>query len=315
MALNSTDAYEYTSRLSKNIPRFESFSGADYKFVIHVPTSVIAENKYWLTAEIQDEIWEVENRIDVLLKRATSRLKPSTPETVGNLKTVFSILDSSNSPELKRLYRLRAQLEKALNEARRAHDIEPIALDALQTVSYQIHRDKQPVRALGHASPKGYTSGARLIAGSMICTVVREHPLVKVIDILNAGFDPRSRYGLPSSNTSAGFANQFEVIPAAGITDQLPPLHLTVIAVNESGNSMALTLYGVEFVNDGAVMSIQDILTEDTLSFVAQDIDIMRTLDTRGVLNIKAIDRQVTVSSFLNTNVAAARKQRRGLPF
>ena len=69
------------------------------------------------------------------------------------------------------------------------------------------------------------------------------------------------------------------------------------------------------FINDGLVLSIQDILTESTLSFVAQDYDIMRTLDTRGPEAIPAMSRAVTASTLLTGPVSAARRARRGLPF
>jgi len=62
-------------------------------------------------------------------------------------------------------------------------------------------------------------------------------------------------------------------------------------------------------------MSIQDILTESTLSFVATDIDIMRSLNTRGAVNIAAIDRVKTVSSFVKVNKIIERRISRNSPF
>src|SRR5690606_39902774 len=47
----------------------------------------------------------------------------------------------------------------------------------LATISYSIHRELNPVRALGTINPKGYCRGPRTTAGSLIFTVFNRHVL------------------------------------------------------------------------------------------------------------------------------------------
>jgi hypothetical protein len=298
--------------LYTNVP-WASYSGVDYKFTFYVPVEFNARIRQVLIEEIQDEILELE----VQLREATERREK---ERIGTLKDLINVIKARQD-------RIRLL----------SSSIHPIAMQDLQTVSYQVHVDKQPVRCLGAMYPKGYTHGPRLIAGSMICTIIREHPFIELIDAINGKIlsllgseghtikppgQPKGYH--PGENpldatvfrtTSLMPPNTYDLFGSSAITDELPPLHLNITGVNEAGNACTTTLFGVQFINDGMVMSIQNILTESTLNFVAQDIDIMRTMDTRGALNIPAMDRHVTVSGLLSSPMAAARRMRRGMPF
>jgi hypothetical protein len=67
----------------------------------------------------------------------------------------------------------------------------------------------------------------------------------------------------------------------SALLDQLPPVDIIVSFANEYGSVSRMTLYGVEFVNEGQIMSIEDILTENTVSYVARDYDPMRSVSKR----------------------------------
>lgn len=161
------------------------------------------------------------------------------------------------------------QLEKSADELQET--IKPIkelienssstqVLGTLQTLSVQTHREKYPVRALGHGYAKGYTRGPRTIAGSMILTVFNEHALK---DFIRASSVLMKKYG------------ELDYYTSSLLPDQLPPLDLTIAFVNEYGSRSRMSIYGVEFVNDGVTYSIEDLLSEQVINFVARDIDIM----------------------------------------
>lgn len=134
-----------------------------------------------------------------------------------------------------------------------------VVLATLQTLSVQSHREKFAVRALGHSYVKGYTRGPRTIAGSMIFTVFNEHALAH----LTRSLGKSSTYG-----EKDGFMKTL-------LPDQLPPLDLTIAFANEYGSISEMRLYGVEFINDGATYSIEDLMTENVINFVARDADPM----------------------------------------
>lgn len=156
-------------------------------------------------------------------------------------------------------------------------------LGSLQTISIQSHREKYPVRALGTSYVKGYTRGPRTLAGSMIFTVFDEHALRGLIRQSSVLLD---RYELEFDTTS--------ILP-----DQLPPIDLTIAFANEYGSLSKMSLYGVEFMNDGVTFSIEDLLSENVLSFVARDVDIMTKL---GQVKLSEFERGMFTSSIDGTS-------------
>lgn len=124
---------------------------------------------------------------------------------------------------------------------------------SLQTISYSVHDEKTPVRGLGDMNVKGYVYGPRTIAGSLIFTVFNKH----------WAYDLMNQY----SND-----NQLN---AHFLVDELPPINITISIANEYGNGARIALYGVTFVNEGQVMSINDLYTENTFQYFATDIDYL----------------------------------------
>jgi hypothetical protein len=148
-----------------------------------------------------------------------------------------------------------------------------VTLATLQTLSMQTHREKYAVRALGNSYAKGYTRGPRTIAGSMIFTVFNEHALAKLIRAMSG---KGSIYGERDNELSSLIA------------DQLPPIDLTIVMANEYGQLAQMGIYGVEFVNDGMTMSVEDILTEEVCQFVARDCDV---LTSKGNIRLSRLQR------------------------
>jgi len=145
-------------------------------------------------------------------------------------------------------------------EAIKQNSSQTVVLGNLQTLSVQTFRTKQAVRALGHSYPKGFTRGIRTIAGSMIFTLFNEHSLSKLIRSMSGN---GAIYGEMNNDLSSYIA------------DQLPPFDVTIAFANEYGSLSQMSIYGLEFISDGQTMSVEDLLTEQVLQFVARDIDIM----------------------------------------
>ena len=162
-----------------------------------------------------------------------------------------------------------AILEKARQEAEKLKNLEAIKEDSFstftlataQTFSLQTHREKHPVRALGNSNVLGYVRGGRTIAGSIIFTMFNEHALASLIRKMGSTknkFDP-----------SSSINDQISSL----LIDQLPPIDITIVFANEYGSLSRGAVYGVEFLNSGVTLSIEDILTEEVVNFVARDAD------------------------------------------
>jgi len=54
--------------------------------------------------------------------------------------------------------------------------------------------------------------------------------------------------------------------------DQIPPFDITLTALNEYGHSSRMIIRNVEILNSGAGISIDDITTDENMTFVATDI-------------------------------------------
>ncbi|MCK9429438.1 MAG: hypothetical protein M0R17_05500 [Candidatus Omnitrophica bacterium] len=52
----------------------------------------------------------------------------------------------------------------------------------------------------------------------------------------------------------------------ANYSDQLPPMTITLTSMNEYGNVSAMHILGVELINEGSGVSIDDIVTETQMN-------------------------------------------------
>jgi hypothetical protein len=143
---------------------------------------------------------------------------------------------------------------------------QPVAIEMknIQTISYSIFREKIAVRALGFIGEKGKARGTRTVAGSIVFTTFDQHPLLQVM---------RKNPGdMSYLEINSNGLNQLEYL----LPDQLPPLNVVMQFANEVGRQAEIVLFGLEFMTEGQVMSIHDMVTENTMQFTAQHIAVMR---------------------------------------
>ena len=126
-------------------------------------------------------------------------------------------------------------------------------LGELQTISYSIHMEKRPVRSIGNVNAKDYVMGPRTIAGSLVFAVFNRHF---------------------AKNIMAEHNNYFSE-GQAFLVDELPPFDVVISLANEYGLRSKLVIYGVRLLNEGQVMSVNDVFTENTYQFMATDIEYM----------------------------------------
>jgi len=124
------------------------------------------------------------------------------------------------------------------------------------TISVSVHREKVPVRTLGHTYPKTFTYGSRTIAGHLIFCTFDEHPLAPLFNFFNKRTSALHRFSSP-------------------LSDDLPPIDIILLFNNESGSASVMRLYGLEFMDDGYVVSINDMYSETSMQWVARDLDPM----------------------------------------
>ena len=127
-------------------------------------------------------------------------------------------------------------------------------IGAFQTVTYSIHNNKCPIRVLGDMNVRRYVPGPRTIAGTLILTVFDRHWIKELL----------GSYKKIKSETERYF-----------LADELPSFNMTISCTNEYGHDAKLALYGVTLVDEGQVMSINDVYTENTYTFYATAVEYL----------------------------------------
>ena len=80
----------------------------------------------------------------------------------------------------------------------------------------------------------------------------------------------RSNVHAQESNLSTVTSDQ-EVF-APWFSDQIPPFDITLAAANEYGSASVMRIYGVEILNEGYGVSIDDIVSEQQETYVARSL-------------------------------------------
>lgn len=147
----------------------------------------------------------------------------------------------------------------------------PITIGTASTISYSSFREKRQVRTLSRISIKGTTKGPRTVSGSMIFTVINQH-------IVNDILESLQKSQANKLTTVPVYANYDKLK-----IDELPPFDMVITFANEYGQSAKLIVYGITIIDDGMVLSIEDIFTENQMTFIARDIELMKSTTGRLV--------------------------------
>jgi len=156
------------------------------------------------------------------------------------------------------------------------------------TLTVSIHREKAAVRAAGYINPKGFARGRRTIAGTLVLTQF-------TVDVLYEWLLGQQVLGHDVSKDT-----QYVKV------DQLPPFNMTLLFGDEYGNVSYRRLLGVDFVTDGVVYSTNDMLSEQTISYMAADFTPLLNINDSAQYQASVMSQSVKSertpgSVFLNT--------------
>jgi len=177
---------------------------------------------------------------DVLLKRAKDYL--DTVQVQANIDPVLNPQTALEGPQGQDQPYDQSNLIPVLN---------------LEAVTVSTFRTKRQVRALGHVNPRGIARGNRTIGGTIIMTEFDRDTFWNLISIPN-----------PVNGEDINIGDS----GAAVLPDQLAPFDLLLMFANEAGIMAYRIIYEIEIVTNGVVYSIQDMFSENTLSFLCTDV-------------------------------------------
>ena len=134
----------------------------------------------------------------------------------------------------------------------------------------------------------------RGIAGSAVFTIYDRKPLL--------GFQEESTYVGKSTeidvaaNEAPMAPHEYAALAYAGVSirnvayaDQIPPFDITLTAANDFGQLSIMRLYGVDFLNEGAGLSVDDIVNETQMTFVCRYISSWRPVALAGSLSASGL--------------------------
>lgn len=175
------------------------------------------------------------------------------------------------------------------------------------SISYSVYREKSPVFNLGENVIDGFSINKKYVAGSFVNAVLGKDELAefinqyskyaKQVDLQN--FQELATYTAYKNKTESDQVKKFHTF----MKDDLTSFNVDIIFTSEyTDDASVITLYGCNFMNNGQVMSIHDLVSEYTLSFVAKDIREMHSLNDpiTSSYNNQEAARYTTTTSLLS---------------
>ena len=163
----------------------------------------------------------------------------------------------------------------------------------LQSISYSVTREKGPIYTLGSPDPRSFARGKRGVAGTLIfatfdhTALLEYHPRATDLVWLNK-FDIRYGYGdagIQYQTDDPTLAANFNVVNGTDITatnagdvkqqtypwyvDQMLPFDVYISAENEYGMIMKKSIGGVEILNEGGGVSVDDLMIAEQYTYIA----------------------------------------------
>lgn len=193
----------------------------------------------------------------------------------------------------------------------------PVHLNSLATISLSVHDAKAPVRRLGHVGVSGFTKSIRTIAGTMVFLIIEDHPLRNLIARDPSNIDMNYYYfsldkekgrGDVGNQTDTSFHSssklssliskfnlmlryQTEIYKKPDVIDQkaFNVLGLDSLGLKPEGlnGRASMIIKGLEITGESLVTSVNDMVTEVVIQFVAEDVIMFRAENTKTEMDIK----------------------------
>lgn len=135
----------------------------------------------------------------------------------------------------------------------------PVVIGSLTTISYSMFRNKKPVINIGRTNINGVTRGSRIFAGTMIFTLINQHWLRDL-----------------QEQEAVSYLKDFKELKV----DELPLFDIMIVSANEYGSAVSMYIYGIDFTDEAQTISVEDLFTENTFSFVARDVSTFKKFNT-----------------------------------
>jgi hypothetical protein len=186
-------------------------------------------------------------------------------------------------------------------------DITPVfngkSIGECQGISYSVSREKAPLYTLGSPNPRSFSRGKRGIAGAVVFLVFDRSALFESLRE-NSVFwgntfeqptsaqkydDPNTKpTAIVNGTNDAGQGLEAGEVDDTGMTrtillenkeameayyhDQVPPFDVKLIAATERGHGAVMEILGMEILNCGSGVSVDDITTDESCTWIGVNV-------------------------------------------
>ena len=246
-------------------------------------------------------IYDMTGRPINVVKNQTTSQAPKTsfidPEKTGDTVQIFESMSGSNTTVIFEI----PGYDK--NEGSIY-----IRMKSIISISVSTARAKMPVIHLGQNSVNGFALGNKTVAGSIIKTLIFNDEFSKAIEIFtDKSLKERKSTFYEDLGSKTFFDNgkysithkHFDDI----MRDDIVPFNIHTFAYSEytsgPGKKFIMnSVYGCTLINEGQVQSIENLITENTFTYIAKYAKLGQTV-TKDFQSYQNLDTVMTGSKLL----------------
>ena len=151
-----------------------------------------------------------------------------------------------------------------------------IHMSNLITVSHSVARAKIPVYLLGDTTVSGLALGTKMVAGSIVKLYTRNDALTNHIkQFVDKRFEDMKKSNVSNLSDIQSNISMREI--SDFMRDDLSPFNIHLITTSENDNTDTEafgvdSIMGATLINTGNVFSIENLISEETISFLAKEV-------------------------------------------
>jgi hypothetical protein len=154
-----------------------------------------------------------------------------------------------------------------------------ILMRSIVSLSVSVHRAKIPVIPLGENSVQGFALGNKTVAGSIIKTLTFDDELHQVVEYYTTQSlaDKEANFVKDLGSKESIISEKYQITQKQFddiMRDDLVPFNIYSYSFSEysgsTGKMIFNSVYGCTIINEGQVQSIENLITENTFSFIAK---------------------------------------------
>lgn len=171
-----------------------------------------------------------------------------------------------------------------------------VKMNSVTTLSWSVYRAKIPVTPIGENSVSGFALGNKTVAGHIIKTLTYADEFTSVVEYyskLSLKYKQDNYYENLGSKQPISLDSNYKITQKnfdSLMKDDLLPFNIHAYSISEyTGKIVKDSIYGCTIINTGQVQSIENLITENTISFMAkyleQNKDVTQNLPSYPSLN------------------------------